>query len=74
MSQTLTELFKGSPSGTRTVTLFNASHVYEASIKPNLTVEMLDKFKPASEIVLFCGALVGAKLDNVNVVSVKFPG
>jgi hypothetical protein len=38
---------------------------------PNLTTERLEKLDPESEIMVFCGALIGVKVDKENVVLVK---
>ena len=71
MSQTLTELLIKIPSGTLTDKLVSFSRVKDALIDPKRTTLKLDKLEPVSEIVLFCGALAGVKVDKLKVVFVK---
>jgi hypothetical protein len=71
MSQTWIELFKGIPDGTRTDKLVSLSCVKDTLTKSNLTVERFEKLDPESKSMLFCGALVGVKVDKEKVVLVK---
>jgi hypothetical protein len=59
------------PGGTIAERLVSEVHVKEAFTLPNRTAEMLDRFVPVKERVLFLGALVGVNVFKEKVVSVK---
>jgi hypothetical protein len=59
------------PGGTIAERLVSEDHVKEAFTLPNRTSEILDRFVPVKERVLFLGALVGVNAFKEKVVSVK---